>query len=230
IEKVKVNEGEIIDYMPAIYRKLEWLDKEDIIKRMVSLEFNRFLEYYHNRKEIETPTESREERGGKSYGRNESGEKRGARKTEQGYKRLFINFGKTDNFFPSQLIELINRNMHQRVEIGRIDLMKSFSFFDVEERHAQTIVKVLSQTTVAGRKVNVEFAGEESPKGGKHYTTDRQQQQYTTVKRAKYEERNHTAPQDNRQQNDWKQFFNNENSSNVQGRKSKKERREKAVF
>ncbi|KAA6352571.1 DEAD-box ATP-dependent RNA helicase CshA [termite gut metagenome] len=227
IEKVKVNEGEIIDYMPAIYRKLEWLDKEDIIKRMVSLEFNRFLEYYHNRREIETPTESREERGGKSYGRNESGEKRGARKTDQGYKRLFINFGKTDNFSPSQLIELINRNIHQRVEIGRIDLMKSFSFFDIEERHAQTVVKVLSQTTIAGRKVSVEFAGEESPKGGKYPATDRKQQ-HTTAKRPKYE--NHTAPQDNRKQNDWKQFFNNENSNSAQGRKPKKERREKAVF
>lgn len=59
IEKVKVNEEEIADFLPGIYRKLEWLTKEDVIKRMVSLEFNRFLEYYRNAKEIETPTDSR---------------------------------------------------------------------------------------------------------------------------------------------------------------------------
>ena len=60
LEKVKVNEEEITDFMPEIYRKLEWLSKEDLIKRMVSHEFNRFLDYYRDREEIETPTDSRE--------------------------------------------------------------------------------------------------------------------------------------------------------------------------
>ena len=58
IEKVKVNEEEIADFMPDIYRKLEWLSKEDVIKRMVSMEFNRFLEYYRDREEIQTATDS----------------------------------------------------------------------------------------------------------------------------------------------------------------------------
>ncbi|KAA6316997.1 DEAD-box ATP-dependent RNA helicase CshA, partial [termite gut metagenome] len=124
VEKVKVNEEDIAGYMPSINRKLEWLDKEDIIKRMVSLEFNRFLEYYRNREEIETPVESRNERGEKMRRSEISGEKK-SRKAQQGFKRLFINFGKIDGFFPNQLIDLINRNVHQRVEIGQIDLMKN---------------------------------------------------------------------------------------------------------
>ena len=62
LEKVKVNEEEITDFMPEIYRKLEWLSKEDLIKRMVSHEFNRFLDYYRDREEIEVPTDSRGER------------------------------------------------------------------------------------------------------------------------------------------------------------------------
>lgn len=55
IEKVKVNEEEIETFLPGIYRKLDWLDKEDLIKRVVSLEFNRFLDYYKNAPEIEQP-------------------------------------------------------------------------------------------------------------------------------------------------------------------------------
>ena len=64
IEKVKVNEEEIAELMPQIYRKLEWLDKEDIIKRIVSLEFNRMIDYYKDADEIETVDEksSRKER------------------------------------------------------------------------------------------------------------------------------------------------------------------------
>ena len=62
LEKVKVNEEDINDFMPEIYRKLEWLSKEDLIKRMVSHEFNRFVDYYRNREEIEVPTDSRSER------------------------------------------------------------------------------------------------------------------------------------------------------------------------
>mgnify|MGYP000825759875 FL=1 len=58
IEKVKVNEEEIASLMPSIYRKLEWLDKEDIIKRVVSLEFNRMIDYYKDNDDIEVVDES----------------------------------------------------------------------------------------------------------------------------------------------------------------------------
>lgn len=58
IEKVKVDEEEIATFLPGIYRKLDWLDKEDLIKRVVSLEFNRFLDYYKNAPEIEQPKAS----------------------------------------------------------------------------------------------------------------------------------------------------------------------------
>lgn len=103
IEKVKVNEEEIADFMPAIYRKLEWLNKEDIIKRMVSLEFNRFLEYYRDAEEIEIPTEGRNERRGKESGaRTRGGAGKGSNRAEPGFTRIFINMGKADNFYPNQ--------------------------------------------------------------------------------------------------------------------------------
>ena len=161
LEKVKVNEDEICDFMPDIYRKLDWLSKEDLIKRMVSLEFNRFLDYYRDREEIEIATGS--ERSAKSGERGSS-----ARQAAPGFKRLFINLGKMDNFFPNELISLLNSNTRGRVELGRIDLMQKFSFFEVEEKEANNVVKALNRANWNGRKVSVEIAGEEgkdAPKG-----------------------------------------------------------------
>jgi len=167
IEKVKVNEEEIASFLPDVYRKLEWLEKEDIIKRVVSREFNRFLEYYSNAPEIEVPSDARGDRKGKSRGdrsaeRGGDREKR-SRKAEPGYTRLFINMGKTDNFYAAQVIELINKQIHgKKIQIGRIDLMQNFSFFEVSERQAREVISALNNIKVGGRKVVVEVAGEES--------------------------------------------------------------------
>ena len=158
LEKVKVNEEEITDFMPEIYRKLEWLSKEDLIKRMVSHEFNRFLDYYRDREEIETPTDSRERN-------TRDSRERGSRKAAPGFTRLFINLGKMDSFFPSELFSLLNSNTRGRIELGRIDLMKNFSFFEVEEKEAQNVVKALNRANWNGRKVSVEVAGEEAGEG-----------------------------------------------------------------
>ena len=148
LEKVKVNEEEITDFMPEIYRKLEWLSKEDLIKRMVS----------HDREENETPTDSRERN-------TRDSRERGSRKAAPGFTRLFINLGKMDSFFPSELISLLNSNTRGRIESGRIDLMKNFSFFEVEEKEAQNVVKALNRANWNGRKVSVEVAGEETGEG-----------------------------------------------------------------
>jgi len=102
------------------------------------------------------PTDSRSKRAGKSR------EGKSSRRAEPGYTRLFINLGKMDNFFPHELITLLNNNTRGRVELGRIDLMKNFSFFEVEEKQAQNVVKALNRTNWNGRKVTVEVAGEEA--------------------------------------------------------------------
>lgn len=81
MEEVDIEQTEIDSYLPTIYRKLEWLDKEEIIKRFVALEFNRFLEYYKNAKDINVSDdkssgsykESYKEREGGSYKDRERG-------------------------------------------------------------------------------------------------------------------------------------------------------------
>ena len=229
LEKVKVNEEDINDFMPEIYRKLEWLSKEDLIKRMVSHEFNRFVDYYRNREEIEVPTDSRSERAVKSR------DGKSARQAEPGFTRLFINLGKMDNFFPHELITLLNNNTRGRVELGRIDLMKNFSFFEVEEKQAQNVVKALNRTNWNGRKVTVEVAGEEAPterrgrgkrnegsdQGGKGRNTaasadrkdkgragkDRKQADTRKAQKPSREERGYSAARGPKGKDEWKQFF-----------------------
>lgn len=172
IEKVKVSEEEIESFLPGIYRKLEWLSKEDLVKRVVSMEFNRFLEYYKNAPEIEEPKAGGDKRGdSKDRKSRGSDRQKTTRKAEEGYERLFLNMGKTDGFYANQIIELINRNLKkERIQIGRIDLMQNFSFFEVAEEQAPMVIKALNKASVNGRKVSVEVAGEnngKSDKGGR---------------------------------------------------------------
>ncbi len=218
LEKVKVNEEEIADFMTDIYRKLDWLSKEDLIKRMVSHEFNRFLDYYRDREEIETAIGS--ERGTRKGERSEcrSGDNRQA---EPGYKRLFINLGKMDNLFPGELISLLNKNTHGRIELGCIDLMQKFSFFEVEEKEADNVVKALNRANWNGRKVSVEIAGEggkETSKGkkrnkGNGYTqkeSDNKKRGHKDEKsKPSREERGYTKARGRK--DDWKQFFQHDN-------------------
>lgn len=161
LEKVKVNDEEIDAYMPDIYRKLEWLSKEDLIKRMVSHEFNRFEEYYRGKNDIAIATGGDNIRGDRKTRTN------GNRKAEAGFQRLFINLGKTDSFYPAELIQLLNNNTRGRIELGRIDLMKNFSFFEVDEKEADNVVKSLNRVNYNGRKVVVEVASEEEKEGGR---------------------------------------------------------------
>ena len=156
IEKVKVNEEEIETLMPQIYRKLEWLDKEDIIKRVVSLEFNRMIDYYKDADEIQDVDE-RSARMDRSERSGERGEHR-TFTAEEGYSRFFLNFGKADGLYPNQLIELVNKCVPGKVRIGKIDLRDNFSFFEVEEGEAQRVMDSMNGFEIDGRRISVEPA------------------------------------------------------------------------
>ena len=174
IEKVKVNEEEIQRLLPDIFRKLDWLEKEDIIKRIVSLEFNRLIEYYRAADEIIEPSDrsssrrNKDDRGERSERgeRSDRGERRssserdgnGSRKAESGYTRIFINIGKMDGANPANLMGFINDHVTGKVRIGRIDLLKNFSFFEVPQETAQSVVKTFQGLFVEDRKLIVEVA------------------------------------------------------------------------
>ncbi|MBQ5380927.1 MAG: DEAD/DEAH box helicase [Paraprevotella sp.] len=234
IERVEVDEEEIEQFLPEVYRKLEWLDKEDLIKRVVSREFGRFLQYYANAPEIEEVSSSSD--------KNQKKGKRNGRQAEEGYTRLFLNLGKVDGFYAKEVMKLVNDNVQGKVEIGRIDLMKSFSFFEVAEEEADRVVKSLSSIHFKGRKVTVEVAtGEASDsgrdnkrKGGrrdekkgrredsknKNERKGRPAEKKQQEKKQKpsREERGYTAARGKKYtKDDWKQFFNPQPTKEMKG-------------
>ena len=237
IEKVKVNDEEIESFLPGIYRKLEWLSKEDLIKRVVSMEFNRFLEYYSNAPEIEIPStnDRRSERGSKERKDHGSAREKTERKAEKGYTRLFLNVGKTDGFYANQIIELINRNMKkQRTTIGRIDLMQNFSFFEVAENQAQDVIKALNKVNLnGGRKIVVEVAGDNNGKNdnGERRSSaarnasfgkksDRSNKKTTSKEgRPSRAERGYIEERGPKTKDDWKQFFNSDSNKKKKSKK-----------
>jgi len=183
LEKVVVLDDEIEQYLEPVLKKLGWLTAEDLIKRMVSLEFSRMLEFYKGSENLDIP----EERPKRELNRGHKGERaarraggetfgEGARnasygrvydgantQAEPGFTRLFINLGKRDGIFPKQLIGLMNANVHHRIEMGRIDLLTNFSYFEVPEQDARFVIKDLNGADWHGRRVVVSPANEERP-------------------------------------------------------------------
>lgn len=171
IEKVEVDEEEIAPFLPEIFRKFDLMEKEDIVKRLVSMEFNRFLNYYKNAPEIIQPSESGGRDGDKrSYKdrKGERGESR-SRTAEAGYTRLFINLGRKDGINPKVFMGFINRVAEgKHIDLGRIDLMQNFSFFEVPEGQTKMVLDTLAGSDFDGRKVNVEITDQaEGQRSGK---------------------------------------------------------------
>lgn len=165
IEKVEVNEDEIAKYLPGILRKLEWLSGEDLLKRIVSMEFNRLLDYYKDAPEVEDYVEKKPRDGkdskkgsGKAESRRRSDADKDSRKAERGYERIYVNAGKADGFMPARLIETINENMDGRVDIGRIDLLQNYALFDVRKGSSNKVITALKNARFFGKRLYAEVA------------------------------------------------------------------------
>lgn len=166
IEHANIEEhaGEMQEVLEQVGKKLSWIDKEDLLRRVMTLEFERLFAYYRTAEEIELE----EHRQAKGTERKKERSKRSSSSAqEDGMTRLFINLGKRDRLFPNKLIELINRIVPGRVDIGKIDLMNSFSFFDVESERAEDIVEELNNYEVQGRQIIVDYADAAPIDGGK---------------------------------------------------------------
>ena len=161
ILKTDVDEDQIAPYMKDINRQFEYIDKEVVIKKIVSATFGRFLDYYKNAQEIEKPSSRsvrEDSRGARGEGRGSRS--RGPRKAESGYKRLFINLGKADGFYPGEVMQFINKNMHGHQAVGHIDLLAKQSYIEVPEQDAKKVMSALDGATYKGRKVRCNDAEE----------------------------------------------------------------------
>ena len=162
IMKTDVDEETIAPYMEEINRQFEYIDKEDIIKKMVSITFGRFLDYYKNAPEIVKPTTGRRNaEGGRDKVQSSKFKgQRGKREPEQGYRRLFINLGKTDGFYPGEIMQFINRHVRGRQEVGHIDLLQKFCYIEVPEEDAVKVMRALNGQAYKGREVRCNDADE----------------------------------------------------------------------
>lgn len=159
LERVEVNEEEIGKYMPGVSRKLSWLGTEDLLKRVLSLEFNRLLEYYKDAPNIdfidEKPKKGKDRKG---EGAGDRGDK-DRRTAERGMERVYVNVGKADGFFAGNLIEILNKNAAgPRIDVGRIDLLPNYSLFDVRKGDAKRAVAALKGADFFGQRLYSEIA------------------------------------------------------------------------
>ena len=145
MEKVDVDYTQIDPFLPVIYKKLEWLDREELIKKFVSVEFNRFLDYYKNAPDLNKPDDSRRSGGKKA--------------AVEGFARFFINLGKMDDLKPTTLMGLINDVTGVRdINIGEIEILKNFSFFEIDENYSEELLKAFKDKEFKKRKIVLEIA------------------------------------------------------------------------
>ena len=152
VHDIDINEKEIKDYLPDIYQKLEGFDRDELIKRFVSLEFNQFLSYYENSRDL-----------------NGDNSKERSRSTDDSFTRFYINLGKMDHINPAKLMGIINENLNKRdIEIGQIEILKSFSFFEIDKNFRDEVLEKFKNSEFGGRKIIVEVTTKPKTKGRSH--------------------------------------------------------------
>lgn len=164
MEKVELKHEEIDSFLPVIYRKLEWMDREELIKRFVALEFNRFLDYYRDAADLnveESKTLRRDEFPDEKKFREKKRDFEGKPPRREGFVRMFFSVGKKDKVGPHNLIGLINEVTRSRdVVVGRIDIMENFSFVDVASTHSELVLESFGNRNKNLSDVRVELAGD----------------------------------------------------------------------
>lgn len=161
VERVEVDDKQIEPFMPAIYSKLEWLNREELIKHFVSVEFNRFLEYYKGARDINV-ADRREDRRDKREkgGRNDRQEGKGhkAHPSDKGFAWIELNVGLRQKINPRRLIGMINEGLDSGdAEIGRIELLKNKTFFQIDKAVADDLIEVLPGQNISGVPLEVSY-------------------------------------------------------------------------
>jgi ATP-dependent RNA helicase DeaD len=153
MKQVNVDHERIDPFLPAIMEKLASLDREELIKRFVSAEFNRFLEYYRNAPDMNVS----EGEKGREQGNSKFGKPAGRQK----FTRFLLNIGKKDGVHPSRLIgELNELTGISRIMIGKIEIMDNSAFLEAETRFAPQILSAFQNRMINGKVVAIEVAGE----------------------------------------------------------------------
>jgi ATP-dependent RNA helicase DeaD len=158
MEKVEVDHTQIDSFLPDVYRKLQWLDQEELIKKFVSLEFNRFLDYYKNSPDLNVPAET--------PGYEQKDFKKRKRNSSQDFTRFFLNLGRSDELKPATVIGMINDFTGIRdINVGGIDILQNFSFIEVDREYADTVYQAFRKKKLGKRPIALEYADERKEGG-----------------------------------------------------------------
>ena len=139
---------DIDNYLPAINEVLEGLSKEELIKKMVSVEFNRFINYYKKNRDLSSQASGSDRR-----------EERAPRENTSGATRYFVNIGSRDNFDWMQLKDFLRDTLELgREDVYKVDVKEGFSFFNTDIEHTDKVMEVLNGMEIEGRRINVEIS------------------------------------------------------------------------
>jgi len=139
IENVDIDEKQIKPFLNDIYKRLEWLDREELIKRFVSVEFNRFLNYYKEANKLPSKRSKKSEK------------KRGNGKSLTGFS---INIGRKHRATPIDIISIINRALKSNdIEIGKIELNRYQTFFEVDKDFADELKSNIKKIDFRGNEI-----------------------------------------------------------------------------
>ena len=163
--KTDVREKDIQKFMPTVMAEFEDLSKEEVIKHFVSAEFNRFIEYYERAGDLNAQN-SKDDRGSDERSNRRDRKSDGI---ESGKTRFFVSIGRRDGLNPGGLLRHIcDATGLKSANIGRIDIMTSFSFFEADDQYATDIVNQINGTSYEGHDVSIEITKAKSGGGSSH--------------------------------------------------------------
>lgn len=155
IKNIEVDNEKIEPFLSTINEKLEGLDREDLIKHFVSAEFNRFISYYKNARDVNISSKK------SARGNNDRRPGRNRDRKRKGFTRFYINLGSKNRINPVGLIGIINESLDSGdVEIGKIEIMKTFSFFEIDSSATDKLIESLNGTKFNRVNVKVEVSRE----------------------------------------------------------------------
>lgn len=202
IDKTDVDEEQIAPFMADINRRFDYMEKEELIKKIVALEFGKFLAYYADAPEISKPEPTKREKKEKNKGKDG-----GNRKPEKGFRRLFINLGKDDGFYPGEIMQFINRNVEgKKVAVGHIDLLAKIAYIEVPERDARRVMDGLNGAAYRNRNVRCNDADNTSEqRKAKHGKQTPPREERNSKRKGRKNKREIRMESDRK--DDWRQFF-----------------------
>jgi len=217
IVKTDVDDEEIAPFIDDINRYFEYIDKDEIIKKIVSLEFGKFLAYYADAPEIEAVTKEERRKSREQSGQTDR-QKR-MNKAQPGYHRLFINLGKRDGFYPGELMQTLNRYVGGRQEVGHIDLLDTISYFEVPEKDARKVMTQLSGIRYHGRTVRCNSEEDAAPEKNERSNNQREKRREGRRENRRDNQRDsrRKGRQEQTEHGDWRQFFQTDNQKGRKG-------------